>query len=120
MPAKINLSELNEKRILWPDLNTDVMDHETSEKFLRKKRAVDLYIDGLAPSKIAELTGVASSEIIRCVKRCASMDNKGIMLGYKALLPYKHASKKNSKLENLFFTYPTLEPFILGNYFGNK
>lgn len=120
MPAKINLSELNEKRILWPDLNTDVMDHEASEKFLRKKRAVDLYIDGLAPSKIAELTGVASSEIIRCVKRCASMDNKGIMLGYKALLPYKHASKKNSKLENLFFTYPTLEPFILGNYFGNK
>lgn len=120
MPAKNNLAELQLKRSQWHDINSEVLDPESYEKFVIRKRAVDLYIDGLNPKNVAENTGISSSEVIRLVRRCSVTDENGAMPGYTALLPHKHVRNRIGKLGKLFLEYPTLESFVLGNYFGDK
>ena len=51
MPEKINLSALREKRDTWSELNLEVMDEDVKSKYLQRKKAVDLYIDGKYQNK---------------------------------------------------------------------
>ena len=120
MPEKINLSALREKRDTWSELNLEVMDEDVKSKYLQRKKAVDLYIDGMSPSKVSEQTGISSGEVIRLVHRCSDLNKSGNMAGYKALLPNNRTSDILGKFNKLFLEYPTLESFVLGNYFGDK
>ena len=120
MPATLNLTELQENRLNWVELNTSVMDEETRQLYLLRKKVVDMYIDGMKPSEISKIIDFRSPEIIRLVRRCNAPSSDGSTPGYKALLPFKQISSKTSKFEKLFLEYPTLENFVIGNYTGDK
>ena len=118
--AKLDLLELRSLREKWEPVNVDALSSEDRQKFLSRKMAVDLYIDGVAPQIITEKTNISGSEIIRCTKRCAFKDNSGICKGYAALIPNSHTVKTPDKLHQLFLKYPELETFIIGNYYGDR
>ena len=118
--AKINLLELRHSREFWDDINVDVLSEEARTLYLSRKKAVDLYIDGVSPKKITEETGVLSCEVIRLTHKCTLLDNNQIPVGYSALVPHKHNLKTVGKMQKLFLQYPSLEAFIQGNYFNDK
>lgn len=118
--AKLNVLELRQSRESWSPVNTDVLSQDARNQYLQRKCAVDLYIDGNPLKKISEETGVLSCEIIRLVRKCIALNENQISVGYEALIPRKHTAKKISKLQKLFFQYPSLETYIIGNYFNVK
>lgn len=118
--AKIDMIELRQNRASWKEVNVDALSNQMREKYLNRKKAVDLYIDGLALKYIAEKTGISNSEIIRYVRKCMLFDKNQEQVGYAALIPNKQNTKSLGKLGKLFLQYPTLENFILGNYFNDK
>ena len=118
--ATLNILELRQSRNLWKDINIAALSEDDRNQYIKRKAAVDLYIDGLSPKKISEMTGVFSCEIIRLVKKCATLTENQVPIGYEALIPGKHTVKSTSKLQKLFLNYPSLEKYILGNYFNDK
>lgn len=118
--ATLNILELRQSRNLWKDINIAALSEGDRNQYIKRKAAVDLYIDGLSPKKISEMTGVFSCEIIRLVKKCATLTENQVPIGYEALIPGKHTVKSTSKLQKLFLNYPSLEKYILGNYFNDK
>ncbi len=117
--AKLNLLELRQSREYWKEVNVTALSEEYREKYNKRKEAVDLYIDGVAPQNIIKRTGIPGSEIVRCTKRCAEKDADGNCKGYVALIPNKRVKRIIDKLQQLFLEYPSLEAFVLGNYYGN-
>ncbi len=117
--AKLDLLELRQSREYWKEVNVEALSEEYREKYNKRKEAVDLYIDGVAPKNIIERTGIPGSEILRCTKRCIEKDTEGNCKGYTALIPNKRVKRSIDKLQRLFLEYPTLEAFVLGNYYGN-
>ena len=97
-----------------------MLSSELQVKYINRKKAVDLYIDGLALKDISKITGISCSEIIRYVHKCMAFNTQQEQIGYAALIPNKQTIRSLGKLEKLFLKYPTLEPFVLGNYFNNK
>lgn len=117
--SKLNLLELRHNRELWANVNVDILPEEARNQYLKRKSAVDLYIDGISLKKIAEETGITSSEIIRLVRKCIVLNDNQTQIGYEALIPHKRTTKTISKLQRLFFQYPLLESYVLGNYFND-
>lgn len=117
--SKLDLFELRQNRELWKDINIEALSEENKKKYIKRKEAVDLYIDGVSPKNIIEKTGIPGCEILRYTKRCMEKDNDGNSKGYAALIPNKHVKKHHDKLQQLFLSHPTLESFIQGNYSGN-
>ena len=117
---KIDKLELRQFRESWNEINIAALSDEDKIIYLTRKRAVDLYIDGVSSNTIIEKTGIVGSEINRLVKRCANKDADGSFVGYAALIPNRRCKKTKNKLTQLFLNYPTLEKFILGKYFGDK
>lgn len=117
--AKLSLIEIRNSRDTWVNINIDVLEKEVREKFLNRKKAVDLYIDGIPVMVISNELGIPKSEIIRYVRKCITLNEEQQPAGYAALLPYKRFQKKPKKLQQLFLEYPKLEEFILGNYFND-
>lgn len=117
---RLNILEIRQNRDIWKDVNVDVFPDDIREKFINRKKAVDLYIDGIPSAKITEETGISASEIIRYVRKCISLDDEQQPIGYAALIPNKQTVKQTGKLQQLFLQYPSLELFVLGNYFNDK
>ncbi|MBR4085270.1 MAG: helix-turn-helix domain-containing protein [Lachnospiraceae bacterium] len=118
--AKIDLLELRLNREQWRNVKIDAISEESRNKFENRKKAVDLYIDGVSLKTISELTGISSSEVIRHVRKCMLFDKNMEQIGYAALIPNKQNVKTIGKLQKLFLQHPSLEEFVLGNYFGDK
>lgn len=118
--AKINILELRQNREIWNTVNSDVLSSNVRTQYIKRKTAVDLYIDGISPKKIHEETGILPCEIIRLVKKCVALNENQQPVGYEALIPRKHTVKAVSKFQKLLLQYPSLEKFILGNYFNDK
>lgn len=118
--VKLNVLELRQSRELWTAVNIDALSQEARNQYLKRKNAVDLYIDGISPKKISEETGVLSCEVIRLVRKCIALNENQKTVGYEALIPRKHTAKNISKLQKLFLQYPSLEAYVLGNYFNDK
>mgnify|MGYP002712145664 FL=1 len=118
--AKLNILELRQSRELWMPVNIDALSQDVRSQYLKRKNAVDLYIDGNPLKQISEETGVLSCEIIRLVRKCIALNEKQIPIGYEALIPRKHTVKTISKLQKLFLQYPSLEAYVIGNYFNDK
>ena len=103
--AKLNILELRQSRELWMPVNIDALSQDVRSQYLKRKNAVDLYIDGNPLKQISEETGVLSCEIIRLVRKCIALNEKQIPIGYEALIPRKHTVKTISKLQKLFLIY---------------
>ena len=116
---RLSLVELRQSRELWHDINIDALSDDIREKFVARKKAVDLYIDGVAPAVIVAETGISNSEIIRYVRKCIKNGKDQCQVGYTALIPNKRTTRQTGKLQKLFIEYPTLNAFVFGNYFGD-
>lgn len=118
--GKLDLLIIRQHRETWEDINIDTLEDDIKEKYLLRKKALDLYIDGVALKHITRQTGIVASEIYRELKRCLRVDDKGKDFGYSALLPSRHTISNKNKIKQLFSKFPQLEEYVLGNYFGDK
>lgn len=104
--AKLNLIEIRNSRDTWVNINIDVLEKEVREKFLNRKKAVDLYIDGIPVMVISNELGIPKSEIIRYVRKCITLNEEQQPAGYAALLPYKRFQKNLKNYNNYFWNIP--------------
>lgn len=87
---KYNLNELRKLREIWidEDIITEAQNEEDRNTYFRRKKAIDMYIDGFKLKHIQDETQVTRADIMRFLKRMTTVQN-GKMLGYVALLPYR-------------------------------
>ena len=113
----------------WQTVLIDNIDNEEDKKlYLRRKKAVDMYLDNVKTSDIVKETGFHRNNIVRFVTRCLKLDKNGLPLGYKALIPYKRLKeykrvdeekeKCTGKFNQLLLKYPELKDFIDNTYLG--
>ena len=130
---KHSLSELKIARLSWKNILEDALDPNNFDLYTRRKKAVDMYIDGMNVVQIEEDTKIHISSIGRLIDKCCKLNpTSNEPYGYVALLRYKHTEKYTRKeindvttctsglFESFLSRYPTLKPFISDNYFGNR
>ena len=99
MPKRVNLEELRESRDTWAPVVTDGMSPECVQKYLTRKKAVDLYIDGVSPKIVSQQTKLGNSYICYLINRCTTMDqNTGEVPGYSSLVPRKILNHEHTKI----------------------
>lgn len=131
---KYNILELQQERLEWKTVYCDALEHDRQQVYLKRKKAVDMYIDGIELDAITAQTGIAKQNISRLVQKCIQINpttNKPY--GYCGLI-YKKKTKDNVKsitLHNntsctkgsfkaLLYAHPSLITFIEDNYFGKN
>lgn len=113
----------------WAEVLVDAMDSVTRERYLSRKKALDLYIAGETIESIHKLTSVNAKDIHRLIKRCTRLSPNGIAFGYRGLIPnlaisgYVRSAPVKSQLPEvksgyagaltqLFSQYPGLQTFL--------
>ncbi len=71
----------------WAEVLLEAMEPKTREKYLSRKKALDLYVEGEPLATIYQLTGITSQGIHRLITRCMKLSPEGIVFGYRALIP---------------------------------
>lgn len=117
-----NLAKLYEQRKEWKTVNVECLTDTDKQRYLSRKLAVDMYINGKALKEIEVVTNIKPTKYLALVKKCLQLDEHGLMLGYTALIPYKHLKKYERKqevkdnslnyagaLSQLFDKYPSLK-----------
>lgn len=118
----------------WPLTLVDMLSNDDQDKFSRRKRAIEMYLDGNISNKhiIAE-TGICKDELYRFTRRCFELDKNGIIWGYRALIPEKRIKSYTRKeppnksekgfagaFEYLLATYPAIREMIEQLYLHRK
>ena len=120
---KYDLYSLRIERTKWEIIPTDEMDDETRAAYLKRKKAVDMYIDGYKNSEIKEGAGNAVYNVLRLIEKCLQTEPYGNSLGYRALVPNMTVKKytpnpgsktKGGSFETLLANYPELNELIVG------
>ena len=133
---KYDLQELTAMRMEWHHIDTDALGLKAREIYLRRVKAVDMYIDGLKTRDIQACTGYRSHEQFRFVEKALRRDRDGNQFGYAALIPNRNTAgyerTKNAQggealtgtgsgmFARLLERVPDLEDFLKGNYFNNR
>mgnify|MGYP001351535036 CR=1 FL=1 len=105
----------------WPEPLADNMTDERREIYLRKKKAVDMYISGkYSIRQIEKSTGEYHSNIAYLVEKCMHINKDGMFAGYNALIPYKQLLKQDGQFENFMDKHPDIRRYILLFYAGRK
>lgn len=127
---KLNIIILRSHRETWRDVAIENMPLKIKSRFLKVKKAVDLYIDGFPVKAIEEETGINRQNITRFIGKCLVVDEYGNEYGYSALIPY---SRPNSNileksgtgtgdihdLADIFICYPSIKDLIYGCITGD-
>lgn len=113
---EIASDELNYSK--WKDVLIDELDDQKRELFIRRKTAIEMYIDDFTSlSEIELLTGINRQDLNSLLKKCLMYDEHGEKYGFTALIPYKRlkSSTKDSKhrFTKLLSTYPSIEETLL-------
>lgn len=127
---KLDLATLKIERTVWKTVCEDALDAKVREIYLKRKEAVDMYIDGHSLLDIYNKTGIDKSLVVKLTQRCAiSVDSYGENLGYTSLLPYKRVSAyqrvantsidkgQSGTFSKLLSDFPHLKNFIENQYF---
>ena len=122
---KYNLDELRKERETWSQPVPGSINSSDYAKYLIRKQAVDMYIDGIGVSQIQNTTGIYSSRIAQLVKACMNPCEDGSLAGYCGLVRHIRQTTIESaphkrEFKHLLEKYPSLTEFISGNYFGDK
>ncbi len=122
----------------WPGVLIDNLSSEHQDIFIRRKKAVELYIsNNVSVREISELTKIERHEITRLVKRCLQEDENGVIWGYRALIPQKRVNKYQRKesllnikpqdkvnftgaFNQLLSMYPNIKEKLINCYLNNK
>jgi putative transposase len=127
---KLNIEILKVERENWKNVCEEVLVEEIKVIYIKRKEAVDMYIEGYSLTDINSKTGIDKSTVIKLLKKCLSYNkDTGEVLGYTALIPYKRISEYkrvednlvtkgyNGSFNKLLGDYPHLISFINDNYF---
>lgn len=112
----------------WDEVHIDVLTLEEQNQFLRRKNAVDLFLQSdISTKNITLQSGVSRSEIYRLLARCLTLKDGNNIYGYAGLLnqlrlkPYETEDYERSNSGNftkLLTDYPELSQFLLDEYFN--
>ena len=118
----MDLGFLKSARDSWYPIPADSLPEKQRDVFSKRKKAVDMYIDGYLNTEITRTTGIDRSFLVKLIKRCIKTDENGIYFGYYALIPGSKIEKKGFAREfsSLLKQYPELKDYILGNYLGDR
>lgn len=130
---KYNILELREYRTNWADVHVDLLDDEQKDIYIKRKQAVDMYIDDIPLNRIMNLTNIARQKVPVLVGKCIKINPQtGRQFGYAGLLPYKQLkdsmdipiknsqSKSRGAFSQLLLKHPILSEFISDTYFKNS
>jgi len=117
----------------WPIVLADNMPPDDKALFFKRKKAIDLYMNGsLKIKEIGEETSYSVQEIRRLVKRCLELAEDGSIWGYRALIPnkrinsyerkdfYKNTNKMTGLFSLLMDTYPIVKEKIDSLFLNNN
>lgn len=86
--SDINIDKEKLDRSKWPTVHEDSLDPKKRNVFLKRKNAIDMYLDGKKTvEEICETCGINRTDLYRLLKRCISEDKNNRVYGYKALIP---------------------------------
>lgn len=73
----------------WPLVDHLALPEDRREQFLRRKRAIELYLAGVTETEIQLETGLSVPTVYKLiVHRCLSRDDTGQLMGWRGALPY--------------------------------
>ena len=82
LPSKIDVGT-------WVQVDPDALPPKHRESFMRRKRAIQLYLDGASAGEIRRQTGEARTNIYRIiVSRCLQPHGDGDLHGWRGALPH--------------------------------
>jgi len=90
----MNTKITKEKVVLigYKKVDATAMNEEDRELFVRRKKAIDMRLDGYTGREIREQTGISESELTRMFKRYTVMLVEGVFLGEAGLVPHSRLS----------------------------
>ncbi|KMM77960.1 hypothetical protein [Pseudomonas deceptionensis] len=83
----------------YKEVDSSAMSEEDRELFLRRKKAIDMRLDGYTGREIREQTGISESELTRIFKRYTVILVEGVYLGEAGLVPYSRTSSNVRRKE---------------------
>ena len=66
---KYNILELREYRTNWADVHVDLLDDEQKDIYIKRKQAVDMYIDDIPLNRIIGLSTLFQTNFFRLFSR---------------------------------------------------
>ncbi|MFX3637404.1 MAG: hypothetical protein ACE3L7_02015 [Candidatus Pristimantibacillus sp.] len=120
---------------LWPEVDESRLTNEDREIYLRRKSAVMMYFrrEGTT-NEIKILTTISRQALNRLINRCMSLDENGVVWGFRGLIPHKNVksyklqiivdkrneSRKTGEFLLLLEKYPDLKDLIADYFFGRN
>jgi transposase InsO family protein len=129
---KYNLIELKNQSAEWKDVCVDFMKPDEKEYFLTRKKAVDMYIEGISLKEISRITSLPHQRISKLIELCIDIDPiTGKQYGYEILICKRKKIKTVGKMKNttekskgsfesLLLKYPTLRTFLEEVFFNQN
>ncbi|RCW40582.1 hypothetical protein [Paenibacillus prosopidis] len=120
---------------LWPTVDDDSLSEEEKLLFTNRKVAVMMYFkrEG-TQDQIKKATSIDKQNLRRLIKRCMSIDENGVVWGFRALIPQKKVklyqlnvmqinrndSRKSGEFNLLLETHPDIKDLINDLYLGKN
>lgn len=80
----------------WKSVTNDQLSSKDCSLYEKRKKAIDMFLSGkISLKEITIITSVKKPEIYRLISRCLSLDDRGEIWGYRALIPNKRIKKAN-------------------------
>jgi len=120
----------------WPAPDEEVLDEKALPTYVMRKRAVQMYADGISMEDITAATSVARESIFYLVKRCVTGGADGAIAGFRALVPWERLRGYERQepvwhvlgdgpggcagaLSQLFARFPEVERHVRSRYLSN-
>lgn len=97
----------------WPTVLDTLIDFEYREKFNKKCKAVEMYLDGYPLVDIQKTTGVNSKSITTLVHKCKKIASDGRIFGFRALIPFLNFKQYERSAAHQF-KYPEAQGGLSG------
>lgn len=99
--------------LTWPVVLDDLINANHREKFNKKCKAVEMYIDGYSIIEIQNITEIKSNSISGLVQKCTRIAPDGRIFGYRALIPFLNF-KEYERTANQKFKSPEAQGGLSG------
>jgi hypothetical protein len=82
----------------WPDIDEAALPDKRRSLFLRRKKAISLYVDGATGAEILSATGLSIPTVYKLlVNRCLLQHEDGTVMGWRGAIPHKRTSPYTRK-----------------------
>lgn len=105
----IDIETIKDESKEWKSVLISNITEEDKEIYLKRKKAVDMYLDGYKLANIVEATGLSLNEPRRLLQKCCTLDDDNQPIGYVALIPYKRTKEYQRKSDFTSSDTPTIK-----------